>query len=126
MSRNVIAMALLGAMLITPTVLAQSGPILVENGTTQADVPGPLVAFPDGTEVMAEPAKGPVQGIIAQRNEIIEAGTVKVYVGGLVIIQGRDGWAGTETPFYFDATGTEFEDAEVEDGFHIELDKWDR
>lgn len=122
--KMIVAIVLLGAMFGVPVAFAQSGPILVENGTTHADVPGPLVAFPDGTEVMTEPAKGPVQGIISQRNEVIEAGEVKVYIGGLVSVQSRDGWVGTEPAFYFDATNDPaFVGAELEDGWHIVLDE---
>lgn len=111
-----------GASFAGAHVMAQSGPILLENGTTQADVPSPLVAMPDGTEIMVEPEKGPVQGIISQRNEVIEAGEVRVYVGGFVAFQGNDGWVGVEQPFYFDATGTDFADAQVTDGWRIVID----
>jgi hypothetical protein len=47
---------------------------------------------------------------------------VRISIGGIGGAQTREGWVGLSESFYFDATGTAFEDAEVEDGWYIVLD----
>lgn len=123
MGIRAVILVVLALFIAIPVALAQSGPILLENGTTQSDVPGPMVAFPDGTELMVEPNKGPVQGIISKRTEAIEAGETRVYINGLIAIQTMDGWVAAEVPFSFDATGTAFEDAELQQGWRIVLER---
>lgn len=121
--KMIAVIALLGALFGVPAALAQQGPILLESGTTENDVPSPIVTMEDGTQIMVEPPKGPVQGIISVRHEEIVAGEVRISIGGFAGIQTADGWQAAGHDFYFDATGTEFSVAEVEDGWHIVLDK---
>ena len=113
-----VVLCLLGGIAVAK---AQEGPILLDQGTTENDVPGPVVTFGD-TEIMAEPAKGPVQGIISQRREYIEAGEVYTDISGIVAISGPDDWYAAETEFVFRKVTGEWVGAELLDGFHVELD----
>ncbi|HKU50992.1 MAG TPA: hypothetical protein VJQ25_00875 [Nitrospira sp.] len=122
MSRKAIISFVVALFLAVPAALAQEGPILLDRGTTASDVPSPIVAFGD-IEIMVEPAKGPVQGIVSERREYIVGDTKQVDIGGLVAVQTADGWQPSNVNISFTATGTAFEDAELEDSFHIVLDK---
>jgi hypothetical protein len=109
------------ALLFVQGVIAQEGPILLDAGTTGADVPGPVVVVGD-SELMVEPVKGPVQGIISIRHEEIIGDEVHVFIGGMIAVQTDEGWQGAAKQFYFDATGTTFERAQIEQGWRIVLE----
>lgn len=70
-----------------------------------------------GHQILVEPEKGPVQGIIVEKVDNLEGATVE----GIVIIETRDGWVVADENFLTAADGA-FANTTVAQGYHIILE----
>jgi hypothetical protein len=70
-----------------------------------------------GEQILVEPEKGPVQGIVVEKVDNLKGSTVE----GIVIIETRDGWVVSDENFLTDAEGA-WANTRVAQGYHVILE----